>query len=68
MEIVGIILAMLDFMLSVITFLKLEIVILPLLLCELFGANATVTGIVVSAAAIAWVVTIIKSITDVFKK
>lgn len=68
MEIVGIILAMLDFMLSVITFLKLEIVLLPLLLCELFGASATVTGIVVSMAAIAWVVTIIKSITDVFKK
>lgn len=68
MEIVGIILAMLDFALSVVTFLKLEIVLLPLLLCELFGANSTLTGVVVSVAAIAWVVTIIKSITDVFKK
>lgn len=68
MEIVGIILAMLDLALSVVTFLKLEIVLLPLLLCELFGANSTVTGVVVAVAAIAWVLTIIKTITDAFKK
>lgn len=68
MEIVGIILAMLDFALSVVSFFKLEIVILPLLLCELFGANSIVTGIVVSVACVAWVVTIIKSIIDAFKK
>lgn len=68
MEIVGIILAMLQFILSVITFLKLEIVYLPWLLCELFGASATVTGTVVSIAAVAWIITIIKSITNAFKK
>lgn len=68
MEIVGIILAMLQFILSVITFLKLEIVYLPLLLCALFGASDTVTATVVSIAAVAWIITIIKSITNVFKK
>lgn len=68
MELFSIILAMLDFMLSVITFLKLEIVFLPWLLCELFGASDSITGVVLSIAAIAWVLTIIKSVINVFKK
>lgn len=68
MELLGIVLAMLDFLLSVVTFLKLEIVFLPWILCELFGASNTVTGVVVSVAAVAWVVRIIRSVTDVFKK
>lgn len=68
MELLGLVLAMLEFILSVISFMKLEIVFLPMILCELFGASDTVTGVVLSIAAIAWVITIVRSITDVFKK
>lgn len=68
MELFSLVLAMLEFVLSVASFLRLEILLLPALLCELFGASDSSTGVVMSVAAIAWVLNIIKSITNVFKK
>ena len=68
MEIVGIMLSLIGLLFNVITLLKLEIVLLPWFLCEMFGASAGVTGTVVSLAGVAWIISIIRMVTDVFKK
>ena len=62
MEILGVIIAFIQLAISLISLLKLEIIFLPILACELLGASGAVTGTVASIACVAWLVTIFKSV------
>ena len=52
---------------NIITFTKLHIIYIPLIICELAGASPQTTETVLIASASLWVAVVIKSIIKYFK-
>ena len=67
MDLISMVISLLSFIFSIVTFFKLHVVYVPLILCELAGASAEVTGTVVTISCLVWLATIIKTIINYFK-
>ena len=67
MDLISMVISLLSFIFSIVTFFKLHIVYVPLILCELAGASAEVTGTVGAISCLVWLATIIKTIINYFK-
>lgn len=67
MDLISMVVSLLSFIFSIITFFKLHIVYVPLILCELAGASPEVTGIVLMISCLVWLTTVIKTVINYFR-
>lgn len=67
MEEFSLFLSLLSFIFSIVTFFKLHIIYVPMILCELAGASPEITRIVLVVSCVVWIASIIKGVINYFK-
>lgn len=68
MEIIGIMLTLIQMCVSLIVFLKLHIVYIPLIIIELVGIKGALAGTIMTVSILLWLYTVVKSIINFFRK
>ena len=66
MDVLSMVISLLSFIFSIVTFFKLHIIYVPIILCELAGASPEVTGTVLTISCLVWIATVIKTIINYF--
>lgn len=67
MDIPSMVISLLGLLFTIITYFKLHIIYVPLLICELAGFGVAVTDKVMLVSCIVWAAYIIKSVINHFK-
>lgn len=67
MDVLSVFISFFSLVFNIITFTKLHIVYIPLIICELAGASPQTTETVLVASAFLWMAVVIKSIVNHFK-
>jgi len=67
MDVLSMVISLLSFIFSIVTFFKLHIIYVPLILCELAGASPEVTGTGLMISCLVWLTTVIKTVINYFR-
>lgn len=68
MEIIGIMLTLIQMCVSLIVFLKLHIVYIPLIIIDLIGIEGALASTIMTISVLLWIYAVVKSVINFFKK
>ena len=67
MDILSAIISLFSLLFSIITFTKLHIVYIPMIICEMIGTGPQITKTILAASIMLWLIVVTKSIISCFK-
>lgn len=67
MDILSAIISLFSLLFSIITFTKLHIVYIPMIVCEMVGMEPQMTKTILATSVILWLIVVMKSIINHFK-